>query len=89
MKFLLFRISYIRGEYEGTPTINLKLRDTEHKLNVHKTVRRELGRLMHVLCTFNLSRVFKKKNHIPLYSAEKLQEHYILKPFSRCMTLHT
>ena len=28
--------------------------DTEGKLNLHKTFRRRLGRLLNVLCTFNL-----------------------------------
>ena len=28
--------------------------DTERKLNVHKTFRRRPGRLLNVLCTFNL-----------------------------------
>ena len=28
--------------------------DTERKLNVHKTFRRRRGRLLNVLCTFNL-----------------------------------
>ena len=28
--------------------------DTGHKLNVHKTSRRRPGRLLNVLCTFNL-----------------------------------
>ena len=28
--------------------------DTGRKLNVHKTFRRRPGRLLHVLCTFNL-----------------------------------
>ena len=28
--------------------------DTGHKFNVHKTFRRSLGRLLNVLCTFNL-----------------------------------
>ena len=28
--------------------------DTGHKLNVHKTFRRRAGRLLNVLCTFNL-----------------------------------
>ena len=28
--------------------------DTGRKLNVHKTFRRRLGRLLNVLCTFNL-----------------------------------
>ena len=31
--------------------------DTGRKLNVHKTFRRRLGRLLNVLCTFNLSPV--------------------------------
>ena len=31
--------------------------DTGHKLNVHKTFRRRPGRLLNVLCTFNLRRV--------------------------------
>ena len=31
--------------------------DTGRKLNVHKTFRRRPGRLLNVLCTFNLSPV--------------------------------
>ena len=31
--------------------------DTGRKLNVHKTFRRRPGRLLNVLCTFNLRRV--------------------------------
>ena len=73
MKFLLFRISYIRGEYEGTLTINLKLQDTEHKLNVHKTVRRELGRLyvLYVFMYFQFkSCVQEKKSYSALFCRE-------------------
>ena len=32
--------------------------DTGRKLNVHKTFRRRPGRLLNVLCTFNLRRVY-------------------------------
>ena len=32
--------------------------DTGRKLNVHKTFRRRPGRLLNVLCTFNLRPVF-------------------------------
>ena len=33
--------------------------DTRRKSNVHKTFRRHPGRLLNVLCAFNLSPVFK------------------------------
>ena len=33
--------------------------DTRRKSNVHKTFRRRPGRLLNVLCAFNLSPVFK------------------------------
>ena len=36
--------------------------DTERKLNVHKTFRRRLGRLLNVLCTFNLRPVSTGKD---------------------------
>ena len=35
--------------------------DTGHKLNVHKSFRRRPGRLLNVLCTFNLRPVFTGK----------------------------
>ena len=35
--------------------------DTGRKLNVHKTFRRRPGRLLNVLCTFNLRPVFLGK----------------------------
>ena len=35
--------------------------DTERKLNIHKTFRRRSGRILNVLCTFNLRPVFTGK----------------------------
>ena len=38
--------------------------DTGRKLNVHKTFRKRLVRLLNVLCTFNLRSVSTWKNHL-------------------------
>ena len=51
--FTKIAISFERSwsEYDSSPLV------TGRKLNVHKTSRRRPGRLMNVLCTFNLSPV--------------------------------
>ena len=41
--------------------------DTGRKLNVHKTFRRRLGRLLNVLCTFNLRPVSTGKDLFQLH----------------------
>ena len=41
--------------------------DTGHKLNAHKMFRRRLGRLLNVLCTFNLRPVSTEKSLMTIY----------------------
>ena len=48
--------------YESTEISNPV--DTERKLNLHKTFRRRPGRLLNVLCTFNLRPVSNGKTKI-------------------------
>ena len=38
--------------------------DTGRKLKVHETLRKRLGRLLNVLCTFNLRLVSRENDHI-------------------------
>ena len=40
--------------------------DTGRKLNVHKTLRRRPGRLLNVLCTFNLRPVSTGADHFDM-----------------------
>ena len=43
---------FLRSDQDNNNSV-----DTGHKLNVHKTFRRRPGRLLNVLCTFNLGPV--------------------------------
>ena len=46
--------------------------DTRRKLNFHKTFSRLPGRLLNVLCTFNLRPVFTvKEPHLPLHEMKR------------------
>ena len=47
--------------------------DTGRNLNVHKTFRRRPGRLLNVLCTFNLRPVSKGKSNMILHVSGKSQ----------------
>ena len=47
--------------------------DTGRKLNVHKTFRRHPGRLLNVLCTFNLRLALHKVPNFTKYSGEETQ----------------
>ena len=56
----LFRFSYYRSRVEGSNISKWSAPvDTGRKLNVHKTFKRRPGRLLNVLCTFNLRPVSK------------------------------
>ena len=48
-----FNRSVVHGFYDPV--------DTERKLNVHMTFRRRPGRLLNVLCTFNLRPVYGRR----------------------------
>ena len=48
LRILRIKVTSYTGILRALPV------DTGRKLNVHKTFRRRLGRLLNVLCTFNL-----------------------------------
>ena len=47
-------LKFFKGTYFIPIDFNMKPVDTGCKLNVHKAFRRRPGRLLNVLCTFNL-----------------------------------
>ena len=49
----------------------MQLADTARKLNVHKTFRRRPGRLLSVLCTFNLPPVSTGKKRFLIWTPRK------------------
>ena len=54
----LIMVDYVKRALRNRQQIT-SLIDTGRKLNVHKTIRKRPGRLLNVLCTFNLSPVSK------------------------------
>ena len=59
-------MNLVKGQYEIYRADYLPV-DTGRKLNVHKTFRRRPGRLLNVLCTFNLRLVSAghlRKSHV-------------------------
>ena len=63
--------------------------DTERKLNVHKTFRRPPGRLLNVLCTFNLRPMSRgSAGDIIFVYFIKLQTYFIFS-INLCLIDHT
>ena len=60
---------YVKDIYYKSSNDDMhKTVDTGRKLNVHKTFRRRPGRLLNVLCTFNLRPVSTGKAYIVIFT---------------------